>query len=281
MRLSLLDFETHLNHFCDTLEPSRVKDALTYSLKGQGKRFRPSLMASLCEELNPDFFNVALALEMIHTYSLIHDDLPAMDNDDLRRGKPTCHIQFNEGLALLAGDALLTEAFGLLSRTTCLDHQKVLLIQWFAKAAGSMGMIKGQDLDLLNDAKGNLLDTELETLYKLKTGALFGCALVSACILNQDENDLQTYYQFGLELGFLFQVQDDVLEATVDVNTLGKSTTSDVLNQKKTYVARYGLAHATETLARGFEQLKRAIINLQPQATDLLELITQIENRKY
>lgn len=281
MRFSLLDFENHLNHYCDTLEPSKVKDALVYSLKGQGKRFRPSLIASLCVDLKDEFYNVALALEMIHTYSLIHDDLPAMDNDDLRRGKPTCHIQFNEGLALLAGDALLTEAFGLLSNTKCSDQQKVLLIQWFSKAAGSAGMIKGQDLDLSNDAKGNLSDSELRALYELKTGALFGCALVSGCILNGNYSDLQMYYQFGLELGFLFQVQDDVLEATVDASILGKSTTSDVLNQKKTYVDRYGIKQASQTLETGFEQLKRAIINLNPQATDLLELITQIQNRKY
>lgn len=281
MSFSLVDFEHHLNHYCETLEFSGVKEALSYSLQGQGKRFRPSLMASLCENHNRDFYHVALALEMIHTYSLIHDDLPAMDNDDLRRGKPTCHIQFNEGLALLAGDALLTEAFGLISHTSCTDHQKVLLIQWFSKAAGLQGMIRGQDLDLLNDAEGDLSDSDLRTLYELKTGALFGCALVSACILNQDFNHLNDYYQMGLELGFLFQVQDDVLEATVDASILGKSNTSDVQNQKKTYVARYGLEQSRQTLESGFEQLKHAIINLKPQATDLLELITQIQNRKY
>lgn len=280
MRFDIQAFENHLNAYCDSLEKGPVQEALCYSLRGQGKRFRPALMASLCSHESDAYLDCALALEMVHTYSLIHDDLPAMDNDSLRRGKPTCHIQFNEGLALLAGDALLTDSFRLVSHAKCSDAQRVALIQWFSKAAGLQGMIKGQDLDLLNDKHGNLEDSQLTDLYRLKTGALLGYALVASRILDNHLDDLDKTYEIGLHLGFLFQVQDDVLESTVDAMHLGKSNDSDLKNDKQTYVARYGLDQAQLTLKEGFEQLKHDIINLHPMAHDLLDRVEAIEHRK-
>ena len=195
------------------LPKSTVKDAMIYALEGEGKRFRPQLVfaSTLQTEIDSTLLALASALEMIHTYSLIHDDLPLMDNDDYRRGRLTCHKKFSDAIALLAGDGLLTEAFHVLNTSKLSDRQKVEASFWLSKAAGAAGMVMGQDLDMLNDQENHLSDQQLNELYRLKTGALFGCALVFGRIHQNDYETLNKIYECGLNLGVLFQIQNDFL----------------------------------------------------------------------
>lgn len=265
------------------LPTSTVKEAMIYALEGEGKRFRPQLIyASLHEdEVSSECLDLACALEMVHTYSLIHDDLPAMDNDDYRRGRLTTHKKYNEAIALLAGDALLTQAFVQITSSSLNDHQKVLAIAWLAKASGANGMVFGQDLDLKNEESFHLNDEQLDQLYRLKTGALFGCALVFGGILKEDYQSLNQLYQCGLDLGVLFQIQDDYLESISDFKTLGKSVTSDESHHKLTWITRYSIEETQDHLAKGFEQLKHDIINLRLNSNALLKLIEKVQTRNH
>jgi geranylgeranyl diphosphate synthase type II len=227
---------------------SRLMEAIHYSLMANGKRLRPVLCIAAAEVVGgqtKDVLKVACALEMIHTYSLIHDDLPAMDNDDVRRGKPTCHIAFDEASAILAGDALLTLAFQLLSAVEISNGSQAVtwlrIIHRIADAAGYRGMIAGQMKDIASETK--LLNMEeLEELHALKTGALIEASIYSGATLGggrQEQIDQLGIY--AKNIGLAFQIKDDILNVEGDPALLGKAVGTDKIRQKNTYPYLMGL----------------------------------------
>ncbi len=224
-----------------------VVEAMRYSLINGGKRIRPVLaleFARACKGSRDTCLPLACALEYIHTYSLIHDDLPCMDNDDLRRGKPSCHKQFDEATALLAGDALLTHAFEIVSDCDLSDDKKVMAISLLSQNSGVAGMIGGQVIDLLFE-QGNPALKDLLTVYKLKTGALISAACLLGCISAGASNEqLSAASKFAYSLGIAFQIQDDILDIIGDQDKLGKPVGSDADNSKKTYASIVGIEKA-------------------------------------
>jgi geranylgeranyl pyrophosphate synthase len=247
--------------------PGRLHTAMRYSLEAGGKRLRPVLVLAAAEVFagqNPaDALPAAVALECLHTYSLIHDDLPCMDNDDLRRGRPTAHRQFDEATALLAGDALLTLAFQLLPRHY--GHAPALcvaLTRELADAAGSERLIGGQMEDLLAEKKTDATAPELEYIHHNKTGAMLIAALVAGGLCGgADEPQLAHLREAGRHLGLAFQITDDILDATADTATLGKTAGKDAKAGKTTYVKLHGLEasrrHAREQSAAAQAALAR------------------------
>jgi geranylgeranyl diphosphate synthase type II len=228
-------------------------EAMRYSLMAGGKRLRPVLCMAGCEAVGgraEQALPAAAALEMIHTYSLIHDDLPAMDDDALRRGKPTCHVQFDEATAILAGDALLTLAFQLLSDSSAVDASQAArwleVIHCIARAAGAQGMVEGQMRDI--EAENTALPQEdLEQVHALKTGALINAALTTGAILgNGTADQLQKLEAYATHIGLAFQVKDDVLNVEGDPGLLGKGVGTDALRQKSTYPSLLGLEASGE-----------------------------------
>lgn len=278
----LTNFEIRLKASLDSLESSRVKEAMKYALEGQGKRFRPSLffLTSNASAEDQNILDIACALEMVHTYSLVHDDLPAMDNDDYRRGRLTTHKQFDESTAILAGDALLTEAFTLITNSSLEASKKVRMITVLAHAAGAHGMILGQDLDMQNDLELSFSESTITQMYALKTGALFGASLAMGAIVQNREEDVDALIQIGFDMGIVFQIQDDYLEATSNFETLGKSVGSDVQNSKQTLVALWGLDHSSHIIAQNFQRIVHAIIELNENYGPLIQLIETMQQRK-
>ncbi|MGX7244091.1 polyprenyl synthetase family protein [Enterococcus quebecensis] len=252
----------------------QLKNAMMYSIRAGGKRFRPLLvLATICSfNKKPQVhdYQVGAALEMIHTYSLIHDDLPAMDDDDLRRGKPTNHKVFGEAHAILAGDGLLTAAFQLLAISQIQQEQKVLLIQLLSKAAGTQGMVAGQAGDL--QGENQLLSlTELADIHEKKTGALIEFALLAGGILAQQPDEVVDLLGvFARHLGLAFQIKDDLLDATSSEEELGKQVGRDEALNKSTYPGLLGLDGAKKALE---EQLIFG--------TQTLEKIKQISSEFY
>lgn len=219
-------------------------EAMNYSLLAGGKRLRPVLTLAVCEMCGGKAEQVlpfACGVEMVHTYSLIHDDLPCMDDDDLRRGKPTSHKVFGEAMAVLAGDALLTGAFESLSEAELLPERIVQAVQCLAKCAGYAGMVGGQVLDM--DGEGHALSRqELETLQSLKTGALIQAAAELGCIgAGGSQAQRQAVAHYARCLGRAFQIQDDILDVVSTSEALGKPVGSDVANDKSTFVGLLGL----------------------------------------
>lgn len=226
-----------------------VVDAMKYSLLNGGKRLRPVFaleFAKACGGNEETCIPLACAVEYIHTYSLIHDDLPCMDDDDLRRGKPSCHKQFDEATALLAGDALLTHAFEIIVQSDISDENKVQAIGLLSQNSGVGGMIGGQVIDLIFE-KGNPSVRELLTVYKLKTGALISAACLMGCIsANATTQQLSAASNFAYSLGIAFQIQDDILDIVGDEKKLGKPIGSDADNDKTTYVSLVGIEKAKQ-----------------------------------
>ena len=242
-------FEGLLDQYWQTrsIEPS-LKAAMMYATTNGGKRFRPALIWMTGEALNVPLEQLdaaALAIELIHCYSLVHDDLPAMDDDDLRRGKPTVHIAFDEATAILAGDALLTEAFELLAHADILpDSLRLRQIALLSHAAGSQGMVAGQMMDMAATGGQINLDT-LRTLHERKTGYLIRCALLLGASPSATYTELTPLLSdLGLTLGLLFQVQDDILDVEQTTEQLGKPAGSDAEQNKCTYPALMGLEEA-------------------------------------
>ena len=266
--------------------PAKLHEAMRYVTLGGGKRLRPLLVLAASELGDAEQGAVEQAMaavEMVHVYSLVHDDMPPMDNDSLRRGKPTCHVQYDEATALLVGDALQTQAFDVLSRATALPAARQLaMVATLAKASGSLGMAGGQAIDLSNVGKA-LNQAELEQMHGLKTGALIRAAVVLGALacsgLSQDEIALLD--QYATKLGLAFQVIDDVLDCEADTATLGKTAGKDADNDKPTYVKLMGLAEAriyAETLVAD------AVALLQPfgdKAVHLRLLAEFVTARKY
>ncbi len=266
--------------------PAVVHEAMHYSVFAGGKRLRGAFVLAAAEALGQPWeplLAAAAAMEMIHTYSLIHDDLPAMDNDDLRRGKPTCHRAYGEAIAILAGDALLTLAFETLCRleSSGFEPGRVLaVISEVAAAAGSGGMIGGQEADL--EAEGmEIGSAQLEYIHLHKTGALFRAAVRCGGILaGAASEELQALTGFGLSFGLAFQITDDILDLTGDEALLGKPLKSDLANRKATYPGLFGLEQARQLAAAQVRQALLSIACLGARGAFLAGAAKHLLNRK-
>ena len=253
----------HLLTLIDKLQaPKILMEAMRYSLSAGGKRIRPILLLATLEafeENREKGLDVACAIEMLHTYSLIHDDLPAMDNDDYRRGKPTNHKVFGEANAILAGDALLTYSFEIISsipeREEVTPDMKLELIRRLAQAAGPEGMVGGQVEDLRNENNPNLSLQELENIHYNKTGKLIIYSIIAGAILAKaGEEKINLLEKFAYHLGIAFQIQDDILDVIGDSEKTGKPTGSDSVKEKSTYPKLLTMEGAKEKLNEHFEQ---------------------------
>ena len=260
---------------------SRVVQAMLYSISAGGKRIRPILAIAAAEAVHAqvsDVLPVACAIEMIHTYSLIHDDLPAMDNDTLRRGKPTSHMQYDEATAILAGDALLTFAFEILSYTENNSEKnlsrKLKIIYVMAKAAGCRGMIQGQMQDIC--AEGNKLDLDaLTTMHALKTGALIEASIVVGALFgNAGQEKMNSLHSYAQHIGLAFQVVDDILNVSGDPAKLGKAVGTDTVRGKNTFPGLMGMAKAT-TYAESLVQTALKAVSHFDNKADPLRAIAQ------
>jgi farnesyl diphosphate synthase len=226
--------------------PARLHEAMRYGVFNGGKRVRPLLVyaAGECLDIDTGLLDApAVAIELIHAFSLIHDDLPAMDDDDLRRGKPTVHIQFDEATAILAADALQPLAFAVLASLQGVPAAtKNRLVQLVADACGSVGMTGGQALDLAAEGK-TLSREQLEHMYSLKTGALIHASIMSACLMSADLDDERAAAldRFARAVGIAFQIKDDILDVEGETHVIGKAAGADELHQKSTYPALFGL----------------------------------------
>ena len=278
------------SEFADNAGPAlgRVFDAMNYSTVNGGKRVRPLLVYASAKAINSGFANdealdyVAAAVECIHAYSLVHDDLPAMDDDELRRGKPTCHIAFDEATAILAGDALQSLAFELLATAPNIPAQRQLdLIKTLAAAAGARGMVGGQAIDLASVNQTPELAL-LEAMHQLKTGALLRAAIrMGAQYAGADSQQLQRLDTFGRAIGLAFQVQDDILDLESSTEVLGKTQGADLARNKPTYPALMGLEAAKTHAQALYNEALAAIDNLDGDADRLRELAEFIVKRQH
>lgn len=251
------------NVFAGLLPRGDIYPAMEYSLLAGGKRLRPTLTLEVCRMCggNEDTaLALGCAVEMVHTYSLIHDDLPAMDNDDLRRGKPTNHKVYGEATAILAGDGLLTAAFGVIAGAGGLtEGQRLAAIHALSAAAGPQGMIGGQILDMQGEQRSLTL-SEIEELQRLKTGALICCAVRMGCIAAQaGQEQTQAVERYAGKLGLAFQIQDDILDAVSTTETLGKPVGSDQANHKSTYVTLLGVEECVQRVQALTQEAKAAL----------------------
>ncbi len=289
------DFKTKLSDYQQTVEkaidrllppatttPTRIHEAMRYSMEAGGKRLRPVLVMATAGLLGAKIESepAAVAIECIHTYSLIHDDLPAMDNAELRRGMPTSHVQFDEATAVLAGDALLTFAFDHLSKAYTHNPTLALkLIQELSSASGSEHLIGGQMQDILAE-KTEATPEQLVFIHLNKTAALLTASLVMGAILAEANDDtIARIRKIGQNLGLAFQIIDDILDATGTTENLGKNIGSDATAHKTTYVSLYGLKAAQQKAATHTQEAKKLCQTLADQDSFLTELITYLENR--
>ncbi len=259
--------------------------AMKYSLLSGGKRIRPILLLefyALCGGNGDSALNFAAALEMIHTYSLIHDDLPCMDNDDMRRGRPSCHKAFGEDTALLAGDALLTLAFKTAAETDGIPADRVLkAIAVLAENAGISGMVGGQVEDLAFEKSGATID-ELRGMYLKKTSCLLSAGAVCGSILaGADDEELKYAAEYAEKLGLAFQIIDDILDCTSDEKTLGKPIGSDEKNGKTTYVTLLGIDGAKAEAERLSNEALTALCKIKGDNAALRELTADLLDRKF
>jgi len=261
-----------------------LRASMAYSLMAGGKRLRPVLLMAAADAVGADgtkFLPVACALEMIHTYSLIHDDLPAMDNDDLRRGKPTNHVVYGEGIAILAGDALLTLAFTVILRQKAVPAEALLrVVDEVSRAAGAEGMVGGQVLDLEAENRQISME-ELRRVHTGKTGALFRAALRSGAILaGASEEQLSALTAYADHFGLAFQITDDILDVIGNAEEIGKPVGSDEKNHKSTYVTLTSLEMAQELARRTVAEAEAALSVFGQEAAFLRELVAYLVNRK-
>lgn len=265
--------------------PRRLHEAMRYAVFGGGKRVRPILARVACQAAGGDpacILESACALELVHTYSLVHDDLPALDNDTLRRGRPTVHVAYGEALAILVGDALLTEAFSVLAAHPpgeAFAARRAEACQLVARAAGSAGMVGGQVEDL--EATGQPPDAgRLERIHRAKTGALLAASVeLGAVLAGVPEQVRARFARFGQSLGLLFQIADDILDVTGTAASLGKSPGKDAAAGKLTYPAVYGLAAARQELARLGDELRAEAEAMQGRSGPLALLVEYVASR--
>ncbi|MBQ1243632.1 MAG: polyprenyl synthetase family protein [Clostridia bacterium] len=264
-----------------------VHEAMNYSLSIGGKRIRPVLVLEFCRVCGgniEDALCLAAALEMVHTYSLIHDDLPCMDNDDMRRGMPSCHIKYGYEYALLAGDGLLTQAFGVIADSEFAKKNPALAIKAVAalsSLAGANGMIGGQVIDLKNENRKAGLET-ISKMDELKTGALIKCAALFGCIAaGADEEKIKAATEYATKIGQAFQIVDDILDVTGDEKNLGKPIGSDKESGKSTYYTLLGLEKAQEYADRLTDEATRALEIFGKESEFLKELAFMLAKRKH
>lgn len=261
--------------------PQILRHAMEYSLFAGGKRLRPVLSLAAAEACGGDIkaaLAPAAALEMVHTYSLIHDDLPAMDDDDLRRGKPTCHRVFGDGLAILAGDALLTHAFAVVSEAELKPTQALAIIQEIANAAGPRGMVAGQALDISGlDVKEPAM---LNYIHSAKTGAMIKASVrVGAITAEADIQVLEGLGEYAAALGMAYQIVDDILDVEGTTAELGKDTGSDAKSGKQTFVTIYGLDASKEMAAKETKRALEALSDLPGDFRHLHDLALYLGQR--
>jgi len=262
-------------------------DAMGYSLLSGGKRVRPLLVYAAAKAVDNDEFsaldNVACSVECIHAYSLIHDDLPAMDDDDLRRGQPTCHKQYDEATAILAGDALQTLAFRCLADNSGLSPDtRLQLLQQLIKGSGTDGMITGQAIDLAA-VDHQLSLSQLQRMHSYKTGALIHASVLMGAIATEQasEQQLQLLGSYADAIGLAFQVQDDILDVTADTETLGKQQGADAALNKPTYVSLLGLDGAMEKAGELYQQALTALESFDKRAASLRQIADYIVRRSH
>lgn len=277
------EFEAFLQRQCRLLKRSEVSEAMEYSLMGKGKRLRPQLLFAVAEGYGLSAqagFMAAGALEMMHTYSLIHDDLPAMDNDDYRRGRKTCHKQFNEATAILAGDGLLTQAFALAANSSDDPVKALKIVKELASAGGAEGMILGQIKDLEAENSPAVTLEQLKEVHLYKTGCLFTAPLVMGAILAGQDAAISQWRRIGALMGLAFQIQDDILDVTKSSKKLGKSA-SDLDNKKSTYVTLLGLGQAQDAMTEVYRQTRDAIRQMNMDTQRLIAILDAMEFRQY
>ncbi|MDR5761899.1 farnesyl diphosphate synthase [Caballeronia sp. LZ035] len=287
MRGTLDRVETALEHYLPgtDIAPARLHEAMRYAVLGGGKRVRPLLVHAAGELTGASAQAVeaaSAALEMIHVYSLVHDDMPAMDDDALRRGKPTVHIQYDEATALLVGDALQSQAFVALTAAGngLNDSQQAALVRELAVASGSLGMAGGQAIDLESVGR-KLSRPELETMHRKKTGALLRASVRMGALAGAtpDAEALAALDQYAAAVGLAFQVVDDILDVTADSATLGKTAGKDAQHDKPTYVSIIGLDASRELAAQLGRDAHGAIQPFGPRGQRLAELADLVVNR--
>lgn len=274
------EINSRLEELLEPLKNGPVKEAMSYSLLAPGKRLRPLLFLSVLRSYQIDYhiyMDIACAIEMIHTYSLIHDDLPGMDNDDLRRGKPTCHRQFDEATAILAGDGLLNEAANVILKANYNSELKIALLSILYQASGVNGMILGQALDIeFENKKANR--KELDLIHHHKTGDLISASMqMGALVANVD--DLETFKEIGYKIGLAFQIQDDILDVVGNSELLGKNVGSDIENNKSTYVTLMGVAKSQEIADCYFNEAITLINKLKINHELILEVLEKLKRR--
>ncbi len=265
-------FEEYLGSYLSGVKSrSGVFEAFSYSLTAGGKRIRPILAMLACEAAggsDADALPVGLAIEMVHTFSLIHDDLPALDNDDFRRGMPTCHKKFGEATAILAGDALIFQALSVICNSPYAPQVKVDLCRAFADVCGTSGLVQGEYEDVMAEGK-DLLPSQIEEIYTQKTSRLFELCMYSGARIACDDVTLtRSLAGFGTQLGLAFQAIDDILDVTSDRQTLGKSAGKDMVQNKATVVKALGI-DAARVWAK--EATSRAIQSLEGIRPDRVE----------
>jgi geranylgeranyl pyrophosphate synthase len=265
----------------DEVEPRAVHAAVRWSLFAGGKRLRPALVLAAGEAFGArreNLIRAACAFELIHTYSLVHDDLPSMDDDELRRGRPTCHIRFGEATAILAGDAMQALAFQIIAEDETLDARvRVRLIAELARAAGTPeGMVAGQALDLSAESREGVTASELDLIHRHKTGALIVASVrAGALVAEASAKELASVSDYAAALGLLFQITDDLLDVTADAATLGKTPGKDARAQKATYPALHGLEATRERARHVYAQALDALSEIE-RPTPLLRSIARL-----
>ena len=266
--------EARLGSLVFSRDLGALEEALRYSLLAGGKRIRPVLCLAAGEALGrkpEELMPAACALELVHTFSLVHDDLPALDDDDLRRGRPSAHVRFSEDVAILAGDALLAEAFRLALIYPVPDVARVL-------AEATLGMIGGQYLDVTTD--GELDAAALAELHALKTGRLIRASVLAAtAVAGLDETAREPWAALGADIGLLFQIVDDVLDATATTEELGKTAGKDAAAGKVTYVSLHGLARAQELADEVERRVLERLEDLQGETSVLREIVVAVRTR--
>lgn len=276
-----------LSKILDEYDPDckSVFDAMKYSVGAGGKRLRPAVLLEFCNVCGGDISKAlpaACAIEFIHTYSLIHDDLPCMDNDDMRRGKPSCHIAFGEDTALLAGDSLLTLAFRSISgMDSSIDCDRIIrAVGVLSEAAGAFGMIGGQIMDLENESKDIQTD-KIFKMYRLKTSELIRAAAVTGCILGEGNDcDIKAATEYANNIGLAFQIRDDILDIIGDRSVLGKPIGSDNCNGKSTVVAAIGLERSQELVNEYTVKAKNAANYFGDKGKDLRDFADYLATRE-
>ncbi|HOY86013.1 MAG: polyprenyl synthetase family protein [Methylotenera sp.] len=264
--------------------PQTLHSAMRYSALGGGKRVRALLCYAAAELCNTELKiadAAASAVELIHAYSLVHDDMPCMDDDDLRRGKPSCHKQYDDATALLVGDALQSLAFEVLAAPQlCANaHQQVQLLHMLAIASGSTGMAGGQAIDLGAVGKP-LTQTQLESMHQLKTGALIQASVLLGAI-NGSTSQIKAVSEYARNIGLAFQVVDDILDVEADTSTLGKTAGKDAMSQKPTYVTLLGLVEAKAYATQLYENAILSLVTFGEEARRLRELASFITQRQF